>query len=132
MPIAETDIELALKAAIEAGNLSWSIAWPNQDHNGVKPYIQCEIVRVNRRDETLDGVMPISRGMLMVTTVTARGTSSRTGNQKADQTAALFPMGRRIAVTGGEIVILKPADVKEGFPQDADWRTPVQIDYEAS
>lgn len=132
MPIAETDIELALKAAIEAGNLSWSIAWPNQDHNGVKPYVQCEIVRVNRRDETLDGVMPISRGMIMATAVTARGISSRIGNEKADQIAALFPMGRRIAVTGGEIVILKPADVKEGFPQDADWRTPVQIDYEAS
>lgn len=132
MPIAETDIELELKAAIEAGNLSWSIAWPNQDHDGIKPYVQCEIVRVNRRDETLDGVMPISRGMIMATAVTARGISSRIGNQKADQIAALFPMGRRIAVTGGEIVILKPADVKEGFPQDADWRTPVQIDYEAS
>lgn len=132
MPIAETDIELALKAVLEAGNLSWSIAWPNQDHDGVKPYIQCKIVRVNRRDETLDGVMPISRGMVMATTVTERGISSRLGNEKADQIAALFPMGRRIAVTGGEIVILKPADVKEGFPQDADWRTPVQIDYEAS
>ena len=62
----------------------------------------------------------------------AVGTSTRVANEKADQIANLFPMGRRFSVAGGEIVVMKPADIREGFPQDADWRTPVIVDYEAS
>jgi len=132
MAILEADIEVALKAAIDGAGLSWSIAYPNINHDGKKPYIGVQCVRVGRRDETLNGEQTISRGQLIATVVTQRGKSSLTANQKADQIAALFPMGRRIAVTGGEIVIMKPADIREGFPQDADWRTPVIVDYEAS
>ncbi|MBO0141506.1 hypothetical protein JZX87_10060 [Agrobacterium sp. Ap1] len=130
--IRETDIELALKAAIEAGNLAWPVAWPNQDLPGDKPHIVVEIVRVNRRDETLAGESPISLGRLIATVVVAKGTSTKVANEKADAISELFPMARRIAVPGGEIVILKPADVMDGYPEGADWRVPVRISYEAS
>lgn len=130
--ILETDIENALKSVVGGAGLGWSIAWPNQNAPGSKPYIVFGMVRVNRRDDTLEGVQTISRGQLLLTVVTGEGISTRTANEKADQIAALFPKGRRIPVTGGEIVIIKPADVREGFPQDGDWRVPVIIDYEAS
>lgn len=130
--IRETDIELALKAAIDAGNLVWPISWPNQDHPGDKPHIVIEIVRVNRRDETLNGENPISLGRLIATVVVAKGTSTKVANEKADAISDLFPMARRIPVAGGEIVILKPADVMDGYPEDAEWRVPVRISYEAS
>lgn len=130
--IAETAIELALKAEIDGAGLSWGIAWPNQDHPGTRPHIVVEFVRIGRRDDTLSGEMTISRGQMIATVVTDRGISSKLANQKADQIAALFPMGRRIAVTGGEIVIMKPADIREGFTQDAEWRTPVIVDFESN
>ncbi|MGQ3214789.1 phage tail terminator-like protein [Shinella sp.] len=132
MAILEADIEVALKAAIDGAGLSWPIAYPNIHFNGAKPYIGVQIVRVARRDETLNGELTISRGQVIASVVVALGTSTKTANQKADQFAALFLMGRRIPVTGGEIVIMKPADIREGYPQDADWRTPVIVDYEAS
>lgn len=132
MAILEADIEVALKAVIDGAGLSWTVAYPNLNHDGKKPYIAVQFVRVGRRDDTLDGEQTISRGQMIATVVVAVGGSTRTANQKADQIANLFPKGRRLTVAGGEIVIMKPADIREGFPQDADWRTPVIIDFEAS
>lgn len=132
MAILEADVEVVLKAAIDGAGLSWPVAYPNINFSGQKPYIAVQFVRVGRRDDTLSGEQTISRGQMIASVVVAVGGSTKTANQKADQIAALFPMGRRIAVTGGEIVIIKPADIREGFPQDADWRTPILIDYEAS
>lgn len=130
--IAETDIEIALKKHVDDGALTYPIAWPNQEFSPARPYIMVDLVRVNRRDDTMDNAHTISRGQLIATVVVNIGTSTRTANEKADAIAALFPMGLRIAVTGGNIVILKPADIREGFRQDADWRVPVIVDYEAS
>lgn len=132
MAILEADIEVALKATIDGAGLSWPIAYPNINFSGQKPYIAVQFVRVGRRDDTLAGEQTISRGQMIASVVVAVGGSTKTANQKADQIAALFPMGRRISVSGGEIVIMKPADIREGYPQDADWRTPVFVDYEAS
>ncbi|MDP9590577.1 UNVERIFIED_ORG: hypothetical protein J2W19_003141 [Shinella zoogloeoides] len=132
MSIQETDIEVALKADIDGAGLSWPIAYPNLSYTGDKPYVAVQFVRIGRRDDTLAGEQTISRGQMIATVVVAVNTSTKIANQKADQIAALFPMGRRIAVADGEIVIMKPADIREGYPQDADWRTPVIIDFEAS
>lgn len=132
MTIAETEIERVLKADIIAANLSWPVIWPNHTLPNTKPFILFEIIRVNRRDDTLAGEMTISRGQLIATPITKVGIDSEAGNEKADEVAGLFPMGRRIAVPGGEIVILKPADIREGFRQHTEWRTPVIVDFEAS
>lgn len=132
MTVLETDIETALKAAIDAAGLGWSISWQNIDFDGKKPYIAVQIVRVNRRDDTLNGENTISLGRVIGTIVVAKGSSTRTANRKADQFAGIFPMGRTIAVPGGQIVFTKPADIQEGLPQDADWRVPVVAQYEAS
>lgn len=131
MTIPETAIEIALRNEIDSGGFTWPIAWPNHTVSNNKPYILFEIVRVGRRDDTLAGEMTISRGQIIGTPVTKVGVASDIGNQKADEIAALFPMGRRITVNGGEILIIKPPDIREGFRQDAEWRTPVIIDYEA-
>lgn len=132
MAPTETDIETAIKAVISSAGLVWPIAWPNQDAPGSKPYIAVSFVRVNRRDDTLNGENTISLGRVIGTIVTAKGISTRIPNEKADAFAALFPMGRTISVTGGRIVFTKPSDIQEGFPQDADWRVPVIAQYEAS
>jgi len=132
MAIQETDIEVAMKAAVDGAGVSWPVAYPNINFSGQKPYISVQFVRVGRRDDTLAGEQTISRGKMIATVVVAVGTSTRVANEKADQIANLFPMGRRFSVAGGEIVVMKPADIREGFPQDADWRTPVIVDFEAS
>lgn len=132
MAALETDIETAIKTEIDGAGLAWPIAWPNENFNDPKPYIAVSIVRVNRRDDTLAGENTISLGRVIGTVVVAKGSYTRTANLKADQFAALFPMGKTIAVPGGQIVFTKPADIQEGFPQDEDWRVPVIAQYECS
>ncbi|MCC0013872.1 MAG: hypothetical protein H6881_08340 [Rhodobiaceae bacterium] len=128
----ETNIEVRLKKELKDAALGWSIAWPNQPYSGSKPYLVAQIVRIDRRDDTHDGTLTISQGRMIVTVVSEKGKSTRTSNTMADQVAAVFPHGKRMTVTGGEIVIMKPPLIQDGFPQDADWRTPVIIDYQAS
>ncbi|MCL6653484.1 hypothetical protein A6R70_14420 [Agrobacterium rubi] len=128
----QTNIELTLAADFSVAAGTWAVAYPNLSFSASKPYLRFEIVRVSNRDETLAGEMPISKGRIVATIVTEIGTKSKSANTKADEIAAHYPMGRRLPVAGGEIVIIAPPNIQEGFPQDADWRTPVIIDYEAS
>ncbi|MBA8799154.1 hypothetical protein FHW77_002873 [Agrobacterium sp. RC10-4-1] len=128
----QTNIELTLAADFNAAAGGWKVAFPNIPFRSPKPYVRFEIVRVSNRDDTLEGQAPISKGRIVATVVTEIGTKSKDANTKADQIAAYYPMGRRIPIINGEIVIIAPPNIQEGFPQDADWRTPVIIDYEAS
>lgn len=130
--ILEADIESALKARIAAASLGRLIAWPNQDFDSAPPFVTVQIVRIERTDDTLNGEGTISRGRLLVTLVDKPGTSTKAANTLADTVAALFSYGLRIAVTGGQIVIIKPADVREGIRDGSEWRTPIIIDYQAS
>lgn len=128
----QTNIELTLAEDFNAAVGGWNVAYPNVKFEGDRPYIRFEIVRVSNRDDTLEGQAPISKGRIIATVVTATYVKSKDANTKADEIAAHYPMGRRIPIIDGEIVIIAPPNIQEGFPQDADWRTPVIIDYEAS
>lgn len=128
----QTNIELTLAADFNDAAGGWKVAYPNIPFSAPKPYVRFEVARVSSRDDTLEGQAPISKGRIVATVVTEIGTKSKDANTKADQIAAYYPMGRRIPIIDGEIVIIAPPNIQEGFPQDADWRTPVIIDYEAS
>ena len=128
----QTNIELTLATDFAAAIGTWQVAYPNVAFSADRPYVRFEIVRVSTRDDTLEGQAPIAKGRVIATVVTEQGKKSKDGNIKADQIASYYPMGGRIPIIDGEIVIIAHPNVQEGFPQDADWRTPVIIDYEAS
>jgi len=47
--------------------------------------------------------------------------------------AARYPMGLRLNVSGGGVVvIIHPPSVLQGFKDGSDWRVPVRAEYEAS
>ena len=127
----EADIEVALTKVLVDSSVALRWAFPNQDDSGSKPFGLVEIVRIQRRDDTMEGQQTISQGRMVVTVVDELNKSTRAANTLADSIAALFPMSSRIPVTGGEIVITKPADIREGQRDGNTWRTPVLIDYEA-
>jgi hypothetical protein len=130
--IAEADIENALKARVATIVFGRPIAWPNQEFTASPPFATVQIVRVERTDRTMNGDETISRGRIIVTLVDRLGTSTKTANTLADTVAAAFPVALRIPVTGGQIVIMKPTDIREGFRDGSEWRTPIIIDYQAS
>jgi hypothetical protein len=90
-------------------------------------------VRVNRRDATIVGTDPISLGFAQVTIVAEVDKFSTSAVRLADDVAARFPMGLRLNVSGGGvIVIIQPPSVLQGFRDGPDWRVPVRIEYEAA
>lgn len=131
--MTENEIELALKSRLGNYPISgFSYAWPNLDAVNSKPYLHVQIVRVGTSDRTAAGGGRVSRGKLVVTVVTASNISTELANSAAQKISDMFPFPLRIPAGDGFITVTKPADIREGFPDAGDWRTPVIIDYIAS
>ncbi len=110
-------------------------AWPNQDFDpkaqGNLPYLAVDIVRANTTDDTLNAEAPIQIGRLIVTVVADRGHATGVADDYADQVAALFPMGDRIAVGALTITIMQPPHIREGMADGTYWRVPVLIPFQS-
>lgn len=129
----EASIANALGQRLAAAPSLGTIVFENKDATPARPYLQFEVVRVNRRDETIDGTAPISLGFVLVTIVSDVDKFATGATQIADSVAARFPKGLRLNVSGGGvIVIIQPPSVLQGFRDGPDWRVPVRIEYEAA
>lgn len=111
--------------------LGMSVAYPNVNHDGVKPYLFVQFASANRSDNSLEGTQTRESGVLSVTVVVDEGGAMNAASDTADVVANLYPNGLRIPITGGCITITKPADIRPGFQGASDWRVPVQISYVA-
>ncbi|AZV00275.1 phage tail terminator-like protein [Paracoccus kondratievae] len=132
--------EAALKARL-ATLAGIPKAWPNQDFD-LPPvpgdaaaryawaYLACEIIRTGTSDTTLNAEAPVVTGRLIATAVTLKGTGEARANEIAEQVAALFPMGERIAVSGFVTQITQPPHIREGMGDGAYWRVPVSIPFQ--
>lgn len=129
--MSETAVEAALEARVATNSTGLSIAWPNQDHPGTKPFLAVDIVRIARTDPTIKGGHTISQGRLVMTVVVPINTSTAVANGHADTLAALFPFASSLWTGTTRIDITKPADIREGYRTDGEWRVPVLVDYRA-
>jgi hypothetical protein len=129
----EADIANAIGQRLAASPLIGTIVFENKDATPARPYLQFEIVRVNRRDPTINATAPISRGFALVTIVAEVDKFATSATQIADTVSARFPKGLRLNVSGGGVVvIIEPPSVLQGFRDGPDWRVPVRIEYEAA
>jgi hypothetical protein len=129
----EADIANALGQRLAAAPSLGTIVFENKDATPARPYLQFEVVRVNRRDPTINSTAPISRGFALVTIVADVDRFATSATKLADDVSARFPMGLRLNVSGGGvIVIIQPPSVLQGFRDASDWRVPVRIEYEAA
>lgn len=131
MALLEADIEVFLKERILNNFEGLRVVFPNEDDTNEKPYLFIQFVNVSKEDDTHDGSNTVIRGRLIGTVVSQLNRSTREGTSWASELAALFPHALRSPIPGGKIVITKPPVVMEGFRQDAEWRTSVNIDYDA-
>ncbi|MBL4768344.1 MAG: hypothetical protein JKY94_11635 [Rhodobacteraceae bacterium] len=132
----EVDIENALGGQLEDNltGLPSSVKWPNKDHDHVKPYLEVIFSGGQRRGGALKGGNTILRssGVMLINVVTVENEAADPANEYADTLAELFIEGLRLSITGGTVLILKPADVRKGFRDGSDWKVPVVINYEAT
>lgn len=126
------NIRNALKARLAGGSIGPSGAWPNIDYSGARPYFDVTFASVDRDGGTLKGGEILwETGQFNAVVVVDQGGGEDAAADYADAVAALFPEGQRITITGGEIVIRRPTQIRSGYPTDADYRMPVAVLYRA-
>jgi len=127
------DIRNALKSRLAGGAIGPGAAWPNVEYSGARPYFDTSFTGLVREGGTLKGnEIDAETGQFNAVVVVDQGGGEDAALDYADAVAALFPEGQRIAITDGEIVIRRPADIRGGFPTETDYRVPVAVFYRAT
>lgn len=130
--LSEAEISDALTKRLSDTPFLSNVAWENKSFPVTRPYIDVQIVRVSTTDDTGDGVGSRHRGYMQATVVGELNKWARPNEVEAERIAARFPKALRLSITGGQVKIIRPAAIGQGYRDGADWRLPVRIDYEAS
>lgn len=127
------DIVNGLVERLEGATLSATLAMPNVEFAETKPRFEVSHPAAERTGGTLKGgEVKRELGRMMVVAVTELDIGEQPANLMGDEIDTLFPEGLIIAITGGNIVINAPVDIREGFRKGSDWRVPVIIRYLAT
>lgn len=123
-------IETALGQALDAIPEVDRVAWPNRVTDPARPFVMFQHVPGAWSDRTVTGGSTVASGFVTVTIVTKAGEFSGAANALADAIMGAFPKGRRITVGAYCLLIPSPPRPLPGILDGADWRQPVQIDYQ--
>ncbi|WRH62038.1 MAG: phage tail terminator-like protein [Fuscovulum sp.] len=109
------------------------IVYPNKAASPAKPYAVLQHVPTMRDSKAISGDGGvIERGYFTITVVAPSNTFSTVANGKADEIAARFPMGFKLAVNGRILTVTKPASPMTPYPDGSDWRQPIRVDYQVT
>lgn len=126
------DLRNALKARLASGAIGPGIAWPNVDHPGTKPFFETSFTGIVRTGGGVTGNEILEEtGQFSVVVVVETGGGEDVAADYADAVSARFTEGLSIPITGGNIAIIAPAEIRGGFPTETDYRIPVAIRYHA-
>lgn len=127
------DINNALKARLATGGTGLNGTWPNVDPQGpvTRPFFEVQFPAQNRNGEFLSADVTRETGRIAVVIVTEAGGGEDAANDYAEAVSDLFAQALRLPLTGGEITIEQPADIRAGFRDGPDWRVPVIIQFSA-
>lgn len=114
------------KTRLDAALLSMPIVPPNTDANPEKPYLLINVMTVRRSNQSLSGGIEKAEGVCQITLVSETNEGHVASLGEAQTVVALFPYGLRM---GNEVLITAPPEIKQGYRDGPDWRTPVHIDY---
>lgn len=125
-------ITAGIKAIVDAADIL-PMAWPNVTPPSASTYAEFAFVAARREGGTLPGNEILREvGAFQITVAVPEGTGTKAAEDYADQFAALFVESYRFNITGGRIAITKPADIREGFYAEGEWRVPVIFNYMAN
>jgi len=105
------------------------IAWPSFDFVPSGPYVEFRHAPASVTNITLTGNYSTQRGIVLATVVERAGQFSTEANRAAQIIAGGFPMGLRLTIPGGKIVIISPPEPAPVFIDGAYIRLPVRVSY---
>ena len=124
------EIEEAAGRHLLGMDLCPPIAWPDQDFDGPRPFIEFRHIPATVTDATLAGERPTWRGQFLLTVMAERAGLAKEARSIAGRVMARFPHTLRLPAPSGVVLIRKPPEARSGFPDGSDWRLPVVIDYQ--
>lgn len=97
-----------------------------------KPCLVFGLTPATRPAVTLKGGEVLREfGVFSADLVIEQGIGTTTANAHAAAIASDYAEGSRIAISGGKITIMKPADIRKGYPDGPWWRVPIIVTYQA-
>lgn len=130
----KSDITAGIKAQLAGGAIGIPGRWPNVGEDGqppARPYFDVAFASANRDNPAIASLSFVERGTVAVTVVVEVDTGTTEAEDFADDVSDLFVHGQVIPITGGNIHITGPCEIKPGFRDGPDWRVPVMVKYSA-
>ena len=128
----ETDISRVLRARLKTLTPAYPILWENQDkpETMTRPYLAVQMVRVSRRNTTINGSGSVTaRGFMQITVIADLDQFAGLAETIADSIAAHFPKALRLTDAAGAVTIMDAPNIMPAMRDGADWRVNVQIDF---
>lgn len=126
------DIETAFGQALTSVSGVERIAWPARVSDPLRPFVMFQHAPGDWLDRTMTGGGKVqASGAVVLTAVTSLGSFTTAANTLASSLLAAFPKGRRLAITGGCVVVTGVRPLP-GTQDGADWRQPIEVSYTTS
>ena len=119
------EIVTAFGQRLEAMPMVPPIVWEDQDADPARPCLSVQHVPVTREEVDIAGGGLWQTGYFVVTVMTERGGLAQEPHAIAAAILARFPKATRL----GGLVVTGARLASAGYPDGADWRLPVRIDY---
>jgi hypothetical protein len=107
------------------------IVWENKAADPAVPYLRIENVRVNVLGQTLSEGAEHHRGFLSINVLCEIDKFDTAALAIAQSIKDRFPMGFRATAGDGQVTIMQPPTILQGYKDGELWRTPVRVPYEA-
>ena len=114
------------KGVLVAAPLFMPIVPPNCDTFPKKPYLLIDVFTVSRSNASLSGGIEKALGVCQITLVSETNEDELASIREAQKIVDLFPYGLRI---GNEVLVTNPTEIKNGYRDGPDWRTPIHVQY---
>ena len=125
--MTDDEIYVHFKAVLDANLPFTKVVPPNCDSFPQKPYLLIDVMPIRRFNRSLSGGIEQSEGICQITLVSETDEDELASLKKANsEIVVLYPYGLRM---GNEVLVTKPPDVKNGYRDGPDWRTPIHIEY---
>lgn len=132
----KADINDALTGRLENNLSGANVSYPNVDSKHDRPWYEVSI-NATGRETGLKGTVGAGTilredGILTVVVADDLDKGEYDTNVLAQAVADLFPAGTKLAITGGEITVQSPPEIRGGFRDGSEWRVPVVVSYSAN
>lgn len=130
MRVTPSQAQAALEDILRLGAGLTPVSWPNKPFSDSPPYYAFNVAtRLVRNDNLNPSSGAYLTGSISIHSVCELGYLTKSVDKMAEDLIGLFPAGLRISAGTGQITLMMPPDIREGYPDKNLWRVPTLISF---